>query len=102
MSVTYQLNDEDCHCGMRWIFVKSSTLYPDYYYCKHCDSFFVPRTRRVSEEEINAEYCSDRAQEMKEYALLVEAKKKITYNDLVRLGYLELKENQNVQTRNSH
>ena len=90
MSVTYQIRDDYCPEGHgSWLFVPSSTLYSDYYWCKECNLFYVPTVKAKTAEEVNKEFFgTNRAQELKEYAEFLAARKRVTKEQLKQLGLM--------------
>ena len=77
-----------CPLGHSWIFVGSTTLYSDYYYCPKCDKIYSPTVREVTEDEVSEQFISKRYDQMKEYALILKAKERVTKGDLIKLGYI--------------
>lgn len=82
------INNEFCPRGHKWIFIGSSLLYSGYYYCPKCDKIYKPTVREVTKEEIENNFNNRRYNEMKDLAKYIEARKKVTKNDLKKLGYL--------------
>lgn len=89
MAVTYDLNDKYCPRGHNWIRVPSSLLFSDCYYCEACDKIFEPTVKEVTKKWFEKNFHSDRFNEIKDLAKLIEAKNKVTKADLIKLGYLE-------------
>lgn len=87
--VTYDINDKYCPCGNSWIRVPSSTLFGDCYYCEKCDKIFQPTVKELTRDWFKENYVSDRFEQIKRLAKIVDARSKVTNNDLIKLGYLE-------------
>lgn len=85
--VTYDMDDKHCPCGNSWIRVPPSTLFSDCYYCPHCDKIYQPTVREVTRKHFIKNYQTDRFNQIKRLALIVEAKKNVTKEDLIKLGY---------------
>lgn len=86
--VTYNIDDTYCPCGKKWIRVKSSLKFSDYYYCEKCDKIFTPTVEEKTQEWFDKNYISDRRTELIDLARMVEARSKVTNEDLKKLGYL--------------
>jgi len=82
------MNDETCVCGNNWTEVFNTLMYSDCYFCTHCNKVYAPSVREVTQEEFKEKFNSDRFQEIKTFAKIKEAKRKITKEDLIKLGYL--------------
>ena len=83
------MTDEYCVCGHVWVKVFNTMLYSDCYYCPNCDKVFAVTVREVTREEFEETYVSDRFEQIKKHALFKQAKRKITPDDLKKLGYLD-------------
>lgn len=82
-NLTFQIDYTYCPKGHAdWIFVPSSTLYSDVFWCEKCDYFYVPTVKKVSYIEINKDYNSDRAKEVKQYAEFLKWRKGLTRKDM--------------------
>lgn len=88
MSVTYDINDTYCPKGHKWIFVPSSLLFSDCYYCKACDKIYQPTVKEVTKKYFEENFNTDRFNDIKEFAEFIEAKEKIRREHLVKLGLL--------------
>jgi hypothetical protein len=86
--VTYNIDDRFCPCGNKWIFIPASLSFGDYYYCEKCDKIFVPTVEERTKEWFEKNYRTDRLCELKNLARIVEARAKVTKDDLKRLGYI--------------
>lgn len=86
---TYNIDDRYCPKGHLWIFVPSSLVFQDCYYCQGCDKIYRVTYKEVTREWFQKNYNSDRFQAIKNRALISEALKKVTNEDLVKLGYLK-------------
>ena len=84
--VSYDIDDKYCPCGNSWIRVPNSTLFSDCYYCPHCDKIFQPTVKEVTKKWFSENFSSDRFQQIKNLALIVDARKKVSKEDLVKLG----------------
>ena len=83
------MEDNYCYCGQPWTKVFNTTLYSDCYYCHSCDKIYELTATEVTKKRFKNHFTSDRFSQIKRYAKIVEAKKKVTNDDLVKLGYLE-------------
>jgi len=82
------MNDDYCNCGERWTKVFNTTLYSDCYYCHACDKIYELQAVEVPKAKLEVMYSSDRFSDIRNLAKIIEAKKKVTPDDLVKLGYL--------------
>ena len=83
------MKSEICVCGNNWTEVFNTLLYSDCYFCTHCNKLYAPSVREVTKEEIDERFNSDRFNAIKTFAQIKEAKKKITKEDLIKLGYID-------------
>lgn len=74
--------------GNELIEVFNTTLFKDCYYCPLEDKIFVEKLTEVRKKYFEDNFFTDRFEEIKQYALMLEAKKKVTKKDLIKLGYL--------------
>lgn len=88
MTVTYNIDDTFCPCGNSWIRVPNSTLFSDCYYCSHCDKIFQPTIKEVPKKWFDKNFSSPRFEQIKNLALIIQAKSKVKKEDLEKLGYL--------------
>jgi hypothetical protein len=86
--VTYNIDDKYCHCGNKWIRVKSSLLFGDYYYCEKCDKIFTPTVEEKTKQWFDRNYNTDRRAELINLARITKARAMVTNADLKKLGYL--------------
>ena len=85
-----EMEKKYCPEGHLWIEAKNTGLYLDYYFCPECNEIYTLSPVKRSKEEINRNFCSDRHTEMIQYAKNIQAIEKVTFEDLKKLGYLEL------------
>lgn len=86
MSRTLNWDDTYCpkgHSG--WVFIPASTLYSDIYYCPECKVFYYPTVKKLTREQLNREYSTDRATELIKRAEFITWKNKLTPRDMVTL-----------------
>jgi len=88
-TVTYHLDDTYCPKKHKWTFVSSSLLYSDCYYCPVCDKIWEPTVKEVPKKWFEENFSTDRFGDIKRLAERIEAMKKVTKDDLVKLGYLK-------------
>lgn len=93
MPVTYQINDDYCPKGHKWTFVGATTLFSDCYYCKECDKIYQPTVKEVTKEWFKKNFHTDRYNDIKYYASVLDAREKVKNEDLIKLGYLKEKNN---------
>jgi len=91
MAVTYSIDDRFCPKGHSWVRVNSSFIFSDCYYCEKCDKIYQPTVKEVSKKWFKNNFNSDRFEEIKQLALIIKAKEKVTKEDLQKLGYLNKK-----------
>lgn len=89
MSITYNINDIHCPRGHVWTFIPDSTLFQDCYYCRVCDKIYAPTVKEITKEWFDANYNTDRMQDLKKLAAIIDAKAKVKTSDLIKLGYLK-------------
>jgi hypothetical protein len=75
---------EFCPLGHRVLHVPDSLLGPESWYCPDCDKLYQP----VLQVADLSRFPPERAQEIKELALILEARRNVTKGDLIKLGYL--------------
>lgn len=68
-----------------WVFIPSSFLYSDLFWCENCHCFYEPSVRRIDSEKINKSFSSDRASELVERANYIKWKNSLTMNDFKKL-----------------
>jgi len=69
-----------------WVFVPSSTLYADVFWCEKCDCFYFPTVEKMTKEKLNKEFYSDRAQEIIDRAKFLKWKESLEYSDMENLS----------------
>jgi len=74
-------------CDNKLIYVASSLLFSECYYCESCDKFYHKRLVSISEESFK-NFSSQRRKELVTLARIIKAKTKVTREDLITLGYL--------------
>ena len=79
--VLYDMEDRYCPCGNSWIRVPKSTLFGDCYYCPDCDKIYQPLIVDVSKN-----FSSERFKQIKNLALIFDARQKVSKEDLIKLG----------------
>ena len=77
-----------CPEGHKWEAVSNTGLYSDYYYCPECNEIYIPTVEKITKEEVNKQFSSDRYSAMIEYANVLKATDLVTPDDLRKLGYL--------------
>lgn len=82
------MKDDYCPCGHNWIAVNNTVLHDDCYYCPDCDLIYEMTPVVTTKSKFKELYHSNRFEEIKLYAARKEAKRKVTNDDLVKLGYL--------------
>lgn len=89
--VTYQIDDKYCPEGHKWTFCPSSLMFRDCYYCKNCDKVYGIRFLEITKKWFSEHYNSDRRSDIIHYAEMIDAREKVTNEDLIKLGYLKPK-----------
>ncbi len=84
---TYNIDDRHCPEGHSWVFVNNTIVFDDYYYCEECDKIFRPSIVGLPDEYFNGRR-ADLKDDLKNMARFKQAQKKVTVNDLKKLGYL--------------
>jgi hypothetical protein len=82
------MNDKYCPCGNNWTKLPDNLTFQECYYCGSCDKVFIPTVKELTKEWFKEHYNSDRFSEIKELAKIIEARKKITKEQLIKLGLL--------------
>lgn len=83
MGLTFQIDYTFCPKGHgEWVFVPSSTLYPDIFWCPACDCFYEPELRPVKRGKINEDFSSDREGAIIERARFLQWKSKLQPKDM--------------------
>lgn len=73
--------------GNELIEVFNTTLFADCYYCPKEDVIFIEKLVEVSKQYFKDNFYTNRFEDIKRFALLKEAKQKVTKEDLIKLGY---------------
>ncbi len=81
---------EYCPEGHKHIFLPASLLFEDCYYCKYCDEILHIKLVKTGREFFKEHFSGDRFEEIKQQALMQEARQKVTKDDLIKLGLLTL------------
>lgn len=82
-NLTFQIDYEYCPKGHGdWIFIPSSTLYPDIFWCEKCDCFYEPSVRTVKRGTINKNFNSDREKDLIDRAKFLNWKNKLQPKDM--------------------
>lgn len=68
--------------------VFNTTMFSDCYYCKNCDKIYQDELKEIPKSFFAQNYNSDRFGEIKKFAEIKQAKRKVTQDDLIKLGYL--------------
>jgi hypothetical protein len=76
------MNYKFCPQGHTLFVVPDSLLGPESFYCEECDKIYQP----VLQEADLSEFSPERADAIKELALILDARRKITKADLIKLG----------------
>ena len=81
--IRFQIDCTYCPKGHEdWVFVPSSILYPDVFWCKKCDCFYEPSVIAVKRGSINKDFSSDREADLIERAEFLEWKSKLQPKDM--------------------
>lgn len=81
--------DKYCPQGHCWTPVINTTLYSDCYYCEHCNKIYELQFVEVRREQLQEKFDTDRFDDIKRYAKIIEARKNIPVDCLIKLGYLK-------------
>lgn len=85
--ITFQIDYTFCPKGHGdWVFVPSSTLYADVFWCEKCDCFYSPTVEKMTKEKLNKEFYSDRAADIIERAKFLKWKDGLNYSDMKNLS----------------
>lgn len=71
-----------CPKGHRWIFIPSSTLYSDTWYCEDCECLYEPSVRKIKKGNINKNFHTDREADILKRGKFLKWKDKLTYKDM--------------------
>ncbi|MCX6217646.1 hypothetical protein [Spirosoma sp.] len=79
------------HCpqGHQHIFLPESLLFEDCYYCPTCDEIYHVKLVKTGREFFAQHFSTDRFQELKDRALMQQARQKVSRDDLIKLGILQ-------------
>ena len=80
--VQFNVDYSFCPKDHPWIFVPSSTLYSDVFYCENCDCFYFPSVEKLTKEKLNREFSSDRANDIIKQAKFIQWKNSLRYSDM--------------------
>ena len=80
-NITFQIDYEFCPKGHKWIFLPSSLLCYDLFYCEPCGTFYEPTVKPKSFEAINKEFSADQSDELIQNAKFRQWKNNLTYKD---------------------
>ena len=64
-----------------WVYIPSSTLYSDLWWCKDCDCFYQPSVKRIEKGVINKNFNSDREKDLRNYADFLQWKQRLSIKD---------------------
>ena len=82
-NITFNVDYTYCPKGHGdWIFVGSTTLYSNIFWCEKCNCFYEPSVRKVTAEDINKNFNSDRAKEIVKRAEFLKWKSGLSYKDM--------------------
>ena len=82
-NLTFQIDYEYCPEGhLDWIFIPSSILYPDVFYCEKCNCFYEPSVRKVKIGQINKDFSSDREADLIKRAKFLKWKNNLQLVDM--------------------
>lgn len=82
-------NFQYCPKGHSVIFVEDTTLFEDYYYCEECDEIFVLALEKRDKEWFKTLFLNRKREEMIRLAKIVDAKRKVTEEMLIKLNLLK-------------
>lgn len=89
-TLSFQVDYSFCPEGHNeWVFVPSSTLYGDIFWCDKCDCFYLPSVKKISKERLNVGFLSDRAQEIIELARFIKWKNSLSVKDMPRNAHVD-------------
>ncbi len=82
-NLTFQIDYTYCPKGHGdWIFIPSSILYPDIFYCESCDCFYEPSVKKLERGKINKEFSSDREADLIKRAKFLKWKSNLQLSDM--------------------
>lgn len=82
-TITFNIDYQFCPEGHGdWIFIPSSTLHSDIWWCKECDCFYEPSVKKIKYGVINKNYNSDREDDLKKRAIFLKWKNGLSYKDM--------------------
>lgn len=83
MSRLLTWDDTYCPAGHGdWVFISATTLYSDLYWCPTCDCFYQPTVKKITYEELNKDFSSDRAADLVERGRFLKWKDGLSYKDM--------------------
>ena len=80
--LTFEIDYSYCPKGHSWLFIPTSTLFADLFWCRECDCFYEPSVRVVKYGVINKNFNSDREKDLIKRAKFLEWKKTLNYKDM--------------------
>ena len=83
-NLTFQIDYSNCPKGHDWTWIRSSTLYPDVFWCEKCDAFYEPTVKKLERGKINKEYSSDREADLIKLAIFLKWKNNLQPKDMPR------------------
>ena len=79
----FQIDYEYCPKGHEdWVYIPSSTLYPDVFWCEKCDCFYEPTVEKLVRGKINKNFNSDREQDLIDCARFLRWKERLQPKDM--------------------
>jgi len=81
--VTFQIDYTYCPKGHGdWIFIPSSTLCYDVFWCEKCDCFYEPIVKEMKKGKIKEQFNETREDDLKKRARFLAWKEKLQYKDM--------------------
>ncbi len=75
-------------CENEMVHNGDSILFSENWYCPKCDKIFVLELKELSKQWFKGQFNSDRFDDIRKFALIKEAEKKVTKEQLQELGLL--------------
>lgn len=66
--LTFEIDYSFCPQGHDWTFLPASTMYSDIFWCADCGCFYYPSVKKLTPDQLNKDFRSDRAAELVRYA----------------------------------
>lgn len=81
-TVTFNIDYTYCPEGHAWTFIPASTMYSDIFWCEKCECFYYPSVKRMTADQLNKDFCGDRAADLIRYAEFLRWREGLSIKDM--------------------